>query len=291
MRALLTVPSCAHPRDRLALLERAVEHAQQRETAEERARVEVRDPRLQGRLVVVHGRRHVLEDRARTAARDRRCRAARRSRDGCGMLRPRVRSRRRPARPGERRRRGPARPRRRSDARPSSRSWALLLDLGDARVGTVGLVDQEDDGKLRLERLAQHEARLRQRALARVDQQHDAVDHRQAALDLAAEVGVTRGVDDVDRHRHVGVHALVGDRRVLGEDRDALLALEVVRVHRALFHVLVRAEGAGLTQHGVDEGGLSVVDVRNDCDVTEVLTKGARHEGDPCKEGESGHRA
>jgi hypothetical protein len=39
----------------------------------------------------------------------------------------------------------------------------LLLDLGDARVGAVGLVDQQDDGQLRLERLAQHEAGLRQR--------------------------------------------------------------------------------------------------------------------------------
>ena len=77
----------------------------------------------------------------------------------------------------------------------------LFLDLGDAGVGAVGLVDQQDDGKLRLERLAQHEAGLRQRALARVDEQDDAVDHRQAALDLAAEVGVAGGVDDVDRDR------------------------------------------------------------------------------------------
>ena len=148
---------------------------------------------------------------------------------------------------------------------------ALLLDLGDARVGAVGLVDQQDDGQLRLERLAQHEAGLRQRALARVDEQDDAVDHRQAALDLAAEVGVAGGVDDVDRDRAVGgVRALVRDRRVLGEDRDALLALEVVRVHGALFHVLVRAEGAGLAQHGVDERRLAVVDVGDDRDVAEV---------------------
>ncbi len=78
---------------------------------------------------------------------------------------------------------------------------ALLDDLVDARVRPVGLVDEQDDGELRLERLAQHEARLRKRALARVDEQHDAVDHAQAALDLAAEVGVARGVDDVDRDR------------------------------------------------------------------------------------------
>ena len=74
----------------------------------------------------------------------------------------------------------------------------LLDDLGDAGVGAVDLVDDEHDRQPRLERLAQHEARLGQRALGGVDQQHHAVDHRQAALDLAAEVGVAGRVDDVD---------------------------------------------------------------------------------------------
>ena len=68
----------------------------------------------------------------------------------------------------------------------------LVDHLGDARVGPVDLVDDEDHRQPRLERLAQHEARLRQRALGGVDEQQDAVDHRQPALDLAAEVGVAR---------------------------------------------------------------------------------------------------
>ena len=84
---------------------------------------------------------------------------------------------------------------------PEQQVLALGDDLVDARVGAVGLVDQEDDREFGLERLAQHEAGLRQRALARVDEQHDAVDHGQAALDLAAEVGVAGGVDHVDRDR------------------------------------------------------------------------------------------
>jgi hypothetical protein len=75
----------------------------------------------------------------------------------------------------------------------------LVLDLGDAGVGAVHLVDAEDDRQVRGEGLAQHEAGLRERALGGVDEQHDAVDHGQAALDLAAEVGVAGGVDDVDR--------------------------------------------------------------------------------------------
>ena len=59
----------------------------------------------------------------------------------------------------------------------------------------------------------------------------------------------------------------VGDRAVLGEDGDAALALEVVRVHDALDHVLVRGEGAGLAQELVDQRGFAVVDVGDDGDV------------------------
>ena len=67
----------------------------------------------------------------------------------------------------------------------------------------------------------------------------------------------------------------VADRGVLGEDRDALLALEVHRVHDALVDVLVLAEGAGLPQHGVDERGLAVVDVGDDGDVAQVVAGGS----------------
>ena len=140
----------------------------------------------------------------------------------------------------------------------------LVDDLRDARVGPVDLVDDEDHRQVRFERLAQHEARLRQRPFARVDEQEHAVDHREPALDLAAEVGVTGRVDDVERD------VAVPHRGVLGEDRDALLALEVVRVHHALGDVLVGAEGSGLPQQTVDERGLAVIDVRDDRDVAQV---------------------
>jgi len=43
-------------------------------------------------------------------------------------------------------------------------------DLVDAGVGAVDLVDHDDDGQVRFERLAQHEAGLRQRAFAGVDE-------------------------------------------------------------------------------------------------------------------------
>ena len=151
----------------------------------------------------------------------------------------------------------------------------LVDDLGDARVGAVDLVDHQDDGHLRLERLAQHEPGLGQRPLAGVHEQHDAVDHGQPALDLAAEVGVAGGVDDVDGDAvglagGLGSRAAVTDGGVLREDGDALLALEVTGVHRTFVDVLVGAEGAGLPEHGIDEGGLAVVDVGNDGDIADV---------------------
>src|SRR5437763_1138477 len=63
----------------------------------------------------------------------------------------------------------------------------LVDDLLRPGVGPVDLVDDEHDGQVRLEGLAQHEACLRERPLARVDEQQDDVAHRQAPLDLASE--------------------------------------------------------------------------------------------------------
>ena len=164
----------------------------------------------------------------------------------------------------------------------------LVDDLGDARVRAVDLVDDQDDRLVLLQRLAEHEPGLRQRALGGVDQQGDAVDHRQPALDLTAEVGVARGVDDVDEQ------VLAADRGVLREDRDALLALQVHRVHdpvldRALVD-RVGVVGTALQQHRVDERGLAVVDVGDDRDVADLLAPeqagGGGHAGAPMMKGE-----
>ena len=64
--------------------------------------------------------------------------------------------------------------------------------------GRSVLLTSRITGQLGREGLAEDEAGLGQRALGRVDEEDDAVDHGQAALHLAAEVGVAGGVDDVD---------------------------------------------------------------------------------------------
>ena len=139
----------------------------------------------------------------------------------------------------------------------------LVDDPVRARTVAVNLVDHHDRLEAQGQRLLGHEAGLRHRAFDSIDEKQHAVDHAQHALDLATEVSVPRGVDDVD------VHTLVIDRQVLGQDGDAPLLFEVVRIHHALGDVLVRGEGAGLLQELVDEGGLAVVDVGNDGDVTD----------------------
>ena len=135
------------------------------------------------------------------------------------------------------------------------------------RIGAVDLVDDDDGLEPHLERLRHHEFGLRQRALGGVDQHQRAVNHVEDALDLAAEIGVARRVDDVD------ARAGPDDRGHLGEDGDAALALEVVRIHGALRHALILAEGARLLEQPVDKGGLPMVDMGDDGDIAEL------HEG------------
>ncbi len=130
-----------------------------------------------------------------------------------------------------------------------------------ARVGAVNLVDDQNGRQLRFERFTQHVARLRQRAFTGVHQQHDTVHHLERALHFAAKVAVARRIHDVD------LYVVIEDGGVLGEDGNAALALQVVRVHDALDHVLIGAEGAALAKHGVNQRGLAVVHVGDDGDI------------------------
>ena len=118
-----------------------------------------------------------------------------------------------------------------------------LVDLVEHFLGpgiaAVDLVDDHDGRQVARKRLLEHVPRLRQRALGRVDQQDDAVDHGERSLHFTAEIGVARGVDQVD------LHALPDDGRRLGENGDATLALLVVRVHDTVDDGLMGSERAG----------------------------------------------
>ena len=146
-------------------------------------------------------------------------------------------------------------------------------DLRGPGVAAVDLVERHDHREVPRHRLLEHVAGLRQRTLRRVDEEQDAVDHEQRALHLAPEIGVAGRVDDVQ------ADPVVIDGRLLGEDRDPLLALEVARVHHPVDERLVRPERPGLAEHRVDERGLAVVHVRDDGDVPKLGPNRRRRRG------------
>ena len=140
----------------------------------------------------------------------------------------------------------------------------LVQHLDMALVRPVDLVDRHDGLEPELQRLGNHELGLRHRPFGSVDQHDHAVNHIEDALHLAAEIGVARRIDDVD------TRVFPVERRHLGEDGDAALALQVVRIHGAFGDALVVAERARLFQKHVDEGGFAVIDVGNDGYVAQV---------------------
>ena len=152
----------------------------------------------------------------------------------------------------------------------SSTSWTTSSMRASGR---STLLITSTTGQPGLQGLAQDEPGLGQGALGGVHQQQDTVHHGQAPLHLPAEVGVSRGVDDVD------LDPVVEDGRVLGQDGDALLPLQVTRVHHPFVDRLVVPERPRLPEHGVDQGGLAVVDVGHDGHVADVVSGLQRHKG------------
>ena len=101
-----------------------------------------------------------------------------------------------------------------------------------------------------------------------IDQQHDAVDDLEGALDFTAEIAVAGSVDDVD------LDVAVDDAGGFGEDGDAALAFEVVGIHDAFGDIFVFAEDSALAKHGVDQSGLAMIDVGDDGDVADLVVSG-----------------
>ena len=100
-----------------------------------------------------------------------------------------------------------------------------------------------------------NKARLGHRALGSVNKQDNTVDHLEDTLHLAAKVGVTGGINDVD----LGV--LVIDGGVFCKNGDAALSFDIVRVHHAVNRFLIFAVDTALTEHFVHKRGLAVVNV------------------------------
>ena len=141
----------------------------------------------------------------------------------------------------------------------------LIHDLVNTLVRAVDLIEDDDDPMPQLESPAQHEARLGHGPLRGVHQQDDAVHHFQDALHFPAEIGMARGIHNVD------LRIAVKHGGVLCHNRNAALALEVVGVHDAVDNFLILAVHAGLFEHLVHQRGFSMVNMRDNRDISQFI--------------------
>jgi hypothetical protein len=137
-------------------------------------------------------------------------------------------------------------------------------------IGPVDLVHHDDWLQLALKCLREDIASLRHRTFGCIDQHERPIGHAQHALDFAAKIGVARRIDEID------LHALVMQGDVLGEDCDAALALQIVRIEDAIADKLRGAKFAALAQQAIDQRRLPMIDVGDDGDISNV---GAAHGG------------
>ena len=101
----------------------------------------------------------------------------------------------------------------------------LVHDPVGACARAVDLVDDDNGLQAVLECLLGDEPGLGHRPVDGVDEEEHGVNHREHALHLAAEVGVARGVDDVDPV------VLPVDCGVLRQDGDSSFPFNVVGIH------------------------------------------------------------
>ena len=140
------------------------------------------------------------------------------------------------------------------------------------RAGEIDLVEDRDDLEAGVEREEQVGERLRLDPLRRVHHEDRALARGERAGDLVGEVHVARRVDQVELVLDAVPRGVEHPHRV-ELDGDPALALEVHGVEHLLAHLPLLERAGGLDE-AVGEGGLAVVDVRDDAEVADA---GLRH--------------
>ncbi len=140
-----------------------------------------------------------------------------------------------------------------------------LIHLLRAAVGLVNLVDDHNGLQSNLQGLLQHETRLRHRPFKGINQQQTAVGHVEHTLNLATEIRVARSIENVD------FYAFPSDGNVLRKNGNTALTLQIIGVKHCATVILTVAKQFTGEHHLVNQRCLAVVDMRNNCNVTNVL--------------------
>ncbi len=145
----------------------------------------------------------------------------------------------------------------------------LRLRVVRIRLRQVHLVEHRHDLDTQFEGGVAVGHRLRLDTLAGIDHQQRAFAGAERTAHLVAEVDMARRVDQVEVV-DLAVAGGVLQRRGLGLDRDAALALDVHRVEHLRLHLAV-AQAAAAVDQAVGQRRLAVVDVGNDGEVADVV--------------------
>jgi hypothetical protein len=110
-----------------------------------------------------------------------------------------------------------------------------------------------------------HEARLWHWAIHCVNDQQNGVYHGHYTFNFTTEVGVPWGINDVD------TVVIPFNRGVFREDGNPTLFLQIVGVHHAFLGFGTRIKRTGLLQQLINQGSFTMVNVRDDGDVTQIF--------------------
>ena len=131
------------------------------------------------------------------------------------------------------------------------------------RVRLVDLVDDDNRPEADFQSLGEHEFGLRHRAFGGIDQKDGTIHHIQNTFHFAAKIGVAGRIHNID------TRILPVQRCDLGKNGNAALALQIVGVHGAFVNLRVVAERAGGLEQHIDKSGLSMINVRDDGDISQ----------------------
>ena len=115
-------------------------------------------------------------------------------------------------------------------------------------------------------RLLKNKSRLRHGTFSRVDKKDNTIYHLEYTLNLAAEVRMSRGVDDVY------LDALIMHGCILCKYCNSAFAFKSVRVHYTLFRCLIFAVNTTLLEHFVNKGRLAVVNVCDYRNISQIFS-------------------
>ena len=150
----------------------------------------------------------------------------------------------------------------------------FVLYLAYSCIGLVYFVENYNNSVVKLKCALKNEAGLGHRSFRRVDEKNYTVYHFENSLNFTAKVRVTWGVDYV----YLGI--LIVNGGVFCKYGNSALTLKVARVHNSGYGFLIFTVDSALFEHFVNKGGLSVVNVSNNCDISKIV---AGHRSSPLR--------